>query len=157
MANGTGTADQPTAQTGRAVDPFRAYNFELRIEGVTEGHFTQCNGLGIRVEDIQYREGGASQIVHRLPGRVEYGDITLKYGLTATRTLWDWFMATVNGAVDRKHVTVVMYGNDGVTPVITWDLLNAWPAEWSGAPLDALCQEIAIESLRLVFDELKRG
>ena len=53
-------------------DPYGAYHFKLVIQGVTEGHFTECSGLGVRVEAIKYREGGTSQVVHRLPGRVDY-------------------------------------------------------------------------------------
>src|SRR5215217_5242750 len=83
---------QPAATSGATPgvfkDPYGAYNFKLVIQGVTEGHFTQCTGLGVRVEAIKYREGGTSQVVHRLPGRVEYADVTLRYGLTASKELW---------------------------------------------------------------------
>ena len=37
---------------------------------------------------------------------------------------------------------------------LRWDLINAWPSEWRGAPLDALGREVAIESLTLVFETL---
>ena len=30
---------------------------------------------------IRYQEGG-SHVVHRIPGPVDYGDVTLRYGLT---------------------------------------------------------------------------
>jgi hypothetical protein len=60
------------AQTGAWTDPYRAYNFKLEIQGVTEGHFTECGGLGVKVDVISYREGGNSQVIHRLPGQVSY-------------------------------------------------------------------------------------
>jgi len=87
-----------------AVDPYRAYNFKLEIQGVVEGHFTECDGLSVKVHSLAYREGGASQVTRRLPGPVEYSDVTLRYGLTASRELWDWFMSAVKGAVERKNV-----------------------------------------------------
>src|SRR5262245_62187593 len=71
----------PGAQPGTFVDPFRAYNFKLQIQGVTEGHFTECSGLEVEVHPIRYREGGAGQVVHVIPGPVSYGDVTLSYGL----------------------------------------------------------------------------
>src|SRR5438093_13740790 len=92
----TGAA-QPEAQPGVFNDPYRAYNFKLEIQGVTEGHFTECSGMGIKVQTIKYREGGTGQVVHCIPGPVEYGDITLRYGLTASRELWEWFMSAVKG------------------------------------------------------------
>jgi phage tail-like protein len=50
-----------------------------------------------------------------------------------------------------------MLDTDGVTEVLRWDLINAWPSEWHGAPLDALAREVAIESLTLVFESLQRA
>jgi phage tail-like protein len=144
------------ASPGTWIDPYRAYNFKLVIQGVTEGHFVECTGIGVRVAAIRYQEGGAS-IVHRIPGPVEYGDITLRYGLTASRELWDWFMAGVQGRVDRRNVSILMLATDGVTEVTRWDLINAWPAEWRGAPLDALTREVAIESVTLVYESLQRA
>ena len=38
-----------------------------------------------------------------------------------------------------------------------WDLVNAWPSSWQGAPLDALGNETAIESLTLVFETVRRS
>jgi phage tail-like protein len=145
------------AQPGTLVDPYRAYNFKLEIQGVTEGHFTECTGLAIKVDDIKYREGGINQVVRRLPGRVEYGDVTLRYGLTASADLWNWLMSTVQGKVQRRNVSVVMLDADGSTEALRWNLVNAWPSEWRGAQLDALGRQAAIEALTLVFETLERG
>jgi phage tail-like protein len=152
-----GTENNESGQTGTWVDPFRAYNFKLEILGITEGHFTECGGLEARVDVIQYRQGGINQVVHRLPGQVDYGPITLRYGVTESTDLWKWFMSSVEGKVDRKPVSIVLMDIDGVTEKMRWNLINAWPSEWRGAPLDALGKEAAIESLTLVYEELKLG
>jgi phage tail-like protein len=138
-------------------DPYRAYNFKLVIQGMTEGHFTECTGLGIKVDAIKYREAGNSQVVRRLPGQVEYADVTLRYGLTDSHELWDWFMSSVEGKVERKNVSILMLDPDGVTEVMRWDLIDAWPSEWRGALLDAMSHEAAIESLTLVFESMERA
>jgi phage tail-like protein len=145
------------AQTGARVDPYRAYNFKLEIQGVTEGHFTECRGLGAKVDAISYREGGVSQVVYRLPGRVEYADVTLCYGLTQSRDLWQWFMSAVKGKAERRNVSIVLLDTDGATEAIRWNLINAWVREWRGALLDALGREAAIESVTLVFEQLELG
>jgi len=145
------------AQPGVFVDPYRAYNFKLMIQGVTEGHFTECSGLGIKVQVIKYREGGTNQVIHCIPGPVEYADITLRYGLTASRDLWEWLMTAVQGKVDRKNVSILLLDSDGVAEVMRWDLVNAWIAEWRGSVLNAMQREVAIESLTLVFETLQRA
>jgi phage tail-like protein len=138
-------------------DPYPAYNFKLEIRGVMHGHFTEVSGMGIQIQDIKYREGGQNQVVHRIPGRVEYSDITLRYGVTNSKELWQWFTSIVEGNVERKNVTIVLMASNGTTAVARWDLIDCWPREWRGAPLDALGQEVAIESVTLVFETLKRG
>lgn len=150
-------ADKPSAAPGAAGDPYRNYNFKLEIQGVTQGHFTQCSNIGARVQAISYREGGLQQLVRRLPGLVEYGDVTLRYGLTNSNELWLWFMSAVKGTVERKNVSVIMLDADGVTELMRWNLVNVWPREWRGAPLDAMGQEVAIEAVTLVYETLERG
>lgn len=139
-----------------AVDPFRGYNFKLEIQGIVEGHFTECDGLGVKVQALAYREGGAAQVTRRLAGPVQYSDVTLRYGLTSSRELWEWFLSGVKGTVERRNVSIVMLANDGVTEVIRWNLVNAWVSEWRAARLDALGQDVAIESLVMVFETLDR-
>ena len=148
---------QAAGQTGSWTDPYRAYNFKLEIQGVTEGHFAECSGMEVKVHPISYREGGNAQVVHRLPSFVEYGDISLRYGLTNSRELWDWFLTSVRGKVERRNVSIVMLDGDGVTEVMRWNLINAWLSEWRGTPLNALEKEVAIETLTLVFETLERA
>jgi phage tail-like protein len=150
-------APSPESSTNGLVDPFRNFNFRLEIRDVAHGHFTECTGLGIRVHPIHYREGGTAQIVRALPGRVEYAEVTLRYGLTHSTELWTWFLQSVQGKVRRQHVSIAMLEEDGVTEGLRWNLFNAWPSAWAGAPLDALGRDIAVEELKLAFDSLDRA
>jgi len=154
-------SDVPTSTTtgaapGVFVDPYRSFNWKLVVPGLAEAHFTECTGMAARVTPITYREGGTTQ-VHRIPGIVDFAECTLKYGLTNSRQLWEWFQTGLNGKVQRQNVSVVVLDPDGVTPRLQWDLIRAWASEWRGAPLDAMCSEIAIETLTLVYEDLKRG
>ena len=157
VAERTDGAAPTGAQPGTFIDPYRAYNFKLVIQGVAEGHFTECSGLEVEVHAIRYREGGATQVVHAIAGPVSYGDVTLRYGLTASMELWEWLMTAVNGTVTRKNVSILMLDSAGIDEVMRWDLTNAWPSRWRGAPLDAMSHEVAIEELTLVCETLRRG
>ncbi|HKD97020.1 MAG TPA: phage tail protein [Micromonosporaceae bacterium] len=146
----------PAAQPGNLVDPLRAYNFKLLINNVTEGHFTEVSGLGVQVERIAYREGGNNAQVRAIPGRVTYAAVSLRFGLTSSQELWDWLLAAVEGRVSRRNVSIVMLDSTGATEVLRWNLINAWPQEWYGAPLNAMSQELAIETLVLAHEGLHR-
>lgn len=140
-----------------ATDPFRAYNFKLDISGVTEGHFTECSGLSVKVESIPYREAGNNQIIRHIPGPVEYANVTLRYGVTSSRELWDWLESAAKGEVVRKNVSIILLDSQGNNEVMRWNLIDAWPSEWKGADLKASDRSLAIESLTLVFDSLERA
>jgi phage tail-like protein len=146
----------PSAQPGNVVDPFRAYNFKLLINNVTEGHFTEVTGLGVKVERISYREAGNNSIVRAIPSRVTYPPVTLKFGLTNSAELWDWLMTAVEGRVSRRNASIVLLDPSGATEVLRWNLVNAWPQEWYGSPLDAMSRELAIETLSLAHEGLQR-
>lgn len=141
--------------TGSVNDPFRGYNFRVEIQGVGDAAFTECSGMGAVVHAIRYAEG-RSPVVRRIPGPVEYADITLRYGLTSSAELWNWMLSGVKGKVERRNVSIVLYSSDAITEVMRWNLAQAWVSKWSAAPLDAMAQEIAIESMTIVYETLER-
>lgn len=146
----------PQAQPGTYTDPYRSYNFRIEVGNQVAAYFTECSGLGARIEAIPYRAGDSGRRVHRLPGRLEYADVTLRYGLTASMHLWDWFVSLMNGRTDRRNVSIILLGNQD-NEVMRWNLYDAWPVEWRSAPLDALGKEVAVESMTLVFETLDRS
>ncbi len=149
------TTPTPAAQPGNVVDPYRAYNFKLVIQGVVQGHFTKVEGLGLKIDRILYRAGGENSTVRVIPGQVEYTPVTLKYGLTDSTEMLQWLFKAVDGKVERRNVSIAMLNDAGSVEVRRWNLLGAWPCDWFGAPLDALGKDLAIESLSIAYDRLE--
>ncbi|MDM4722263.1 phage tail protein [Micromonospora sp. WMMA1363] len=144
-----------TPQPGTPVDPYRAYTFKLLINGVTNGHFTEVSGLEVTIRTLRYREAGNDH-TRTVPGQADYTPVTLRYGLTSSRVLWDWVNAIAKGTVTRRNVSIVLLDPTGTTEVMRWNLINAWPTQWRGAHLNTLAQEIAVEALTLAYDGLDR-
>jgi len=153
MAEAAGKAGkgQPAAAPGVFVDPFRTFLFKLVILGITEAHFTQCSGLGVSVDSISYVEGG-SPVEHQIPGQAHHEPVTLQYGFTPSRELFDWMMSAVKQPVQRKNVQVIVLDVDGITEKVRWTLYNAWPRQWRGAALNSMSSGVAIHSLELVYE-----
>jgi phage tail-like protein len=145
------------AAPGSFTDPYRAYGFKLMVTGMVEAHFTQCSGLGVRVDSISYAEGGSSKVYH-VPGRTRNDPVTLYYGLTQSHEIWDWVNSISKGTVPvpRKNIQILLLDSDGVTEKVRWTLYNAWPRAWRGARLDALLSEVAIESVEFVYETVDR-
>jgi phage tail-like protein len=146
----------PSGASGQFVDPYRNYNFKLEIQNITQGHFTECSSIGARIPALAYREAGNQQVVRRIPGPMEYADVVLRYGVTASDDLWRWFLAAAQGNVERKNVSIVLLDSAGTGEAMRWNLNRAWPKEWNGAALDARGKDVAIESITLVFETLER-
>jgi phage tail-like protein len=108
----------------------------------------------MKVTPIDWREGGLRSIVRRLPGQVQYSDVTLKYGLTSSQDLFNWMMTVVNGNVQRQNVSIVQLDAEGAAEVVRWDLMDAFPVKWEGAVLDALGSAVAIETLVLTYESI---
>ena len=139
------------------VDPYRAYNFKIMIGGEAVAHFTECTGIDIDVATVEYREGGQAAVIRQVPTITTYHDITLRYGLTASRSMWDWFLATAQGRVERRNVSIVLLDSAGSTPVIQWNLIAAFPQRWRGPELRASAREVAIEEIVLAYESLGRA
>ncbi len=139
------------------TDIYRSYNFVVDIQGVTSGYFSEISGLSISVESISYREGGGAPAVRKLPGRVDYGDITFKWGLSESTELWEWLMTTVQGNVERKEMSIVLLAPDGQQENTRWNLHSAWPTAWRGAQLRGEAQGVAIETLIIAHEGIERA
>lgn len=144
----------PGAQPGQVVDPIRNYAWKILIGGQEVGSFILCSGIDITVDSIDYYEGGSPH-ARKIPGRVYYAPITLEYGLTQSRRLWDWMDKSAKQGpqgADRQNVSIVLLGPDGNEHLLQWNLYNAWPSKLKAKPMDAALSQFLVVSLELTFD-----
>jgi phage tail-like protein len=144
------------SQAALRIDPFRNFNFLVEIQGIVQASFLECSGLEATTEVVEYREGGDNTTVRKLPGKTSYSDITLKRGLTASAELWAWRQAVIEGTVDRRHGSIVLYDLDNRTEVVRWNFTSAWPSKWDGPQLNARGNEVALETLVLAHEGITR-
>jgi phage tail-like protein len=141
--------------TAERHDPFRAFNFQLEIDNIPRGAFSECSGLTAEGDAVDYREGSDRQPnVRKLVGLRKYTNITLKRGYTlGDMSLWDWYKDIHNGVADRRNVTVILM-NEERKPVMRWHAENAWINKIEGPSFKASGNEVAIESVELVHEGL---
>lgn len=141
--------------TGDRKDPFRNFNFLVEIDGITQAGFTECTGFGANTDPIEYREGGENKTVRKLPGMTKYPNITLKWGLTDSRELYDWYRDVVNGKIVRKSGSIILNDLEGAE-VVRYNFFEAWPTKWDGADFNAKGTDVAIETLELAHERIER-
>jgi phage tail-like protein len=142
--------------TGQRVDPYKNFRFLVEIEGIVQAGFSEVSGFGSDVEVVEYREGGDTSTVRKLPGKTTYHDLTLKWGITDSRELYDWHRAAVNGKVERKNGSILLLDDLGQEKV-RWNFFDAWPSKWEGASLNATGKEVAIDALTVSCERTERA
>jgi phage tail-like protein len=141
---------------GDRRDPYHSYNFLVEIDGITRAGFRECSGLDSSQEPINYREGSDPLTTRRLPGLVQYSNITLRWGISDDADLWEWRQAAADGKVERRNGSIVLRDDTG-TEKLRWNFRDGWPTKWTGPTLNATGNEVAIESLEIVHEGIARA
>jgi phage tail-like protein len=132
------------------LDPGSSLFFRLTIDGQDMGIFNGCQGLAVEVEVEDYSEGGNNGYVTRLPGRLKHSTLQLTRPLTQDSTkVTNWISSVVTG-IQRPTVEISALRADG-SLVAEWGLLDALPSRWTGPTLDPTTNNVATETLEIVF------
>jgi phage tail-like protein len=142
--------------TGTRTDPYRDYNFLVEIDGITQAGFQEAGGLDVSTDPIEYREGNDPLHVRKLPGMNKYTAITLKRGITDSDELWKWYRTVVEGKPERRNGSIILLDDTGQEK-IRWNFINAWPSKWTGPTFNATSNQVAVESLEITHEEVKKA
>lgn len=140
----------------KRVDPYKNFRFLVEIDGIAQAGFSDCTGFGSSVEVIEYREGGDSATVNKLPGKATYPDITLKRGVTDSRDLYDWHLAGINGIRDQRNGSIIQLDDLGQEKV-RWNFFEAWPSKYEGPSFSGKGNEVSIDSITISCQRLVRA
>lgn len=140
-------------------DPLVSFNFAIEVSGIISGYFTEASGLGSEHEVIEHKvmgEGG-QEIVKKIPGRLKWGDITLKRGISSSLDMWEWRKMVVDGKVEsaRRNGSITMYDQEG-SEVARWNFERGWPSKVSGPSVNTTSNEVGIEELVITHEGTER-
>lgn len=141
--------------------PFTAFNFSVEIypDGksapLCKAAFAECDGLEMTHDFKTIRSGGANDHAYRVPGIVNYANLTLKRGVTDNFDLWTWFADSIADPFLRANAEVVMLAEDGSTERARFQLSRCLPAKLKAPALNARDGTIAIEEFQLAYEKLQ--
>jgi len=143
----------------RSSDPLVGFHFSLEVQGAVTGYFTEIGGLGSETEVVDHKivTEKALPIVQKIPGRLKWGDITLKRGITAAMDMWNWRKMVEEGKIAdaRKNGSIIMY-NQSFEKVAQWDFVNGWPSKVTGPQVQSDSNAFGIEEMTIVHEGIKR-
>ena len=148
-----GVTDNMSAQR---KDPYQNHRFRVEITGVAQANFCEVTFPESSSEIIEHREG-TYMTAQKQPGFTSFGPLVLKWGLTASMELYNWRKLIEQGKINtmRKNLSVILLDEEG-NDAARWDFTNAWPSKYKGPDLNAQTNEIAIETLEIVFETMVR-
>ncbi|MEF8984281.1 MAG: phage tail protein [Bacteroidales bacterium] len=124
--------------------------------------FQSVSGLDVELETETIREGGENRFEHVLPLRSKYPNLTLKRGMLKDSKVIDWCLDAFNNLIIEPRSIVVKLlhfekqeQDDEVTweqkPLVSWNIVNAWPIKWNISDLSAEDSNLVIETIELRY------
>ena len=62
----------------------------------------------------------------------------------------------IDGKAERKNGSIVLLDETGAEK-IRWNFSNAWPSKWTGPSFNATSTAVAVETLEITHEEVKRA
>ena len=140
-------------------DPLRNFRFRLEIDGIDQAGFSEVAIGDASSEPIEYREGNEITTVRKLNGLNKYANITLKWGTTDSMVLADWHQLVVDDSTpldEARRNVVIRVQNEAGEDKAAYEVIQAWPTKYDPTDLNGKGNEVAIETLELVNEGIRR-
>ena len=145
-------------------DPFGVYNFVITLidssssstttqKGGAAGGFSECSGLEVSMQTEEYQEGGNNNTTLKFPKHMNYTNLRLKRGITASDDLWQWFNDFIEGKGTRKDGTIILR-DEQQKAVKTWQFKRGIPVKWTGPTFNAMQSQMAVQELEIAHEGL---
>jgi phage tail-like protein len=135
------------------------FSVDFFIGGVVPNHidfrFQRVSGLSATVETTTVHEGGQNLYAHRLPRRVDHGNLILERGFVVKSLLNAELVATLSLFQFVPSNVIVTLLDARVEPLAAWLFLKAYPVRWATADLDAREDRVLIDTIELAYASMQ--
>lgn len=113
--------------------------------------FTEVSGLSVEMGTEEIAEGGENRFIQKYPTRNKYPELVLKRGLLVKSEILDWILKCLEDyQIEPKDIFIKLL-NEKHQPLLTWNVVKAYPTKWSVSDLNASNNAVVIESLQLFY------
>lgn len=148
--------------------PPSAYFFRVEVSGLNKKvdcSFKEVSGLSSELEIEEVQEGGENRFSYKLPKQIKYQNLILKRGVGALdsglviwckETLEDGFTSKISPRDIIIHLMTINEETSSIEPIRSWSIVKAYPIKWNVESFDSMKNEIALETIELVYHGLTR-
>lgn len=145
-------------QTGQQPVYYRAFQFLVEIDGVSNARFQEVGGLDATIDTVEYREGGDILGTRKFPGQTKHSNLSLKRGYTDDNQLYKWFEDVMTGRTEkiRRNISVIQIDMAG-QEVLRWNLFKAFPVKYTAPGFNAKGNDLSIETLEVAYERIEKA
>lgn len=135
-------------------DPAVSIAYRVTIDGfIPLGIWTKIEGLGFEYQVTEYREGGVNGYTHKILGPCKYTNLRLSRPVDSTsQLLMLWLQSNLVAVLPQTMaITAMTAGGEEIT---TWNLAGVVPVKWTGPSLDIMSNNVATETLEIMYQEI---
>jgi phage tail-like protein len=145
-------------QPGQQPVFYRAFQFLVEIDGITNARFQEVGGLDATTDVTEYREGGDLLGTRKFPGQTKHSNLSLKRGYTDDAQLYKWYEDVMTGRTEkiRRNISVVQTDMAG-QEVFRWNLYQAFPVKYTAPAFNAKGNDLSIETLEVAYERIERA
>lgn len=122
----------------------------------SDNRFQSVSGLQVDIDTEEIAEGGENRFKHKVPVRSRYPNLVLKRGMLIDSEVIKWVRDAVENFEFKPTSLVVKLLNEKHEPLVSWNIVHAYPVKWNLADLNAEESKLAIETLELTYNYFKR-
>ena len=141
------------------TDALLSQHFAVEVAGVEIAQFSEFSGGATEVEIVEMKENNpqGQLIIHRQPGVRKPPTLTLKRALNASKDLYDWHRAALEGRVaeSRKEGSITIKDFEGAE-VSRWNFTGAWISKLTMGTLKAGSNELLTEEATVICETFER-
>jgi len=132
------------------------FHFSVEFTGLSTGdkdhQFQSVSGLTVDIETEEITEGGENRFKHKIPVRTKYPNLVLKRGLLVNSDVVDWCKKAVENFDFKPINLIVKLLNEHHEPLLSWNIVHAYPIKWSIDDFNAEESKVVIETMELVYN-----
>lgn len=132
------------------------FHFLVEFEGIgsqeKDHQFQSVAGLSVDIETEEIAEGGENRFKHKLPVKTKYPNLTLKRGILIDSAVIDWCRDAIENFSFKPVNLTIKLLNQEHQPLISWNVVHAYPVKWSVEDFNAEESKLVIENFELTYN-----
>lgn len=138
-----------------------SFYFQVQFHGspkITGARFQEVSGLKLERKVTELKKGGDCENIQYVPDELTHGNIVLKRALEPldeSFTQWVKECMALSGKIKPRNMVIFLMDANRQA-LACWFCSEAYPVKWELGALDAMKNELAIETVEMAFNVLER-